>query len=182
MKKNYLFLTGILLLIFLTGNAQTPTFIMGDKVLNFGVGFGNYVQSDYQSTLPALSASFEAGVADLGKATIGVGAFVGYSNYKENNYDSDDYWTFNKFVIGARGNLHYPIANKLDTYGSLMLGLKNESYSWQGSGSPANGNGGTQFAIGLYIGSRYYFTDKFAAMAELGLGIDIFHFGVALKL
>lgn len=167
---------------FLTLEAQTPSFGKGDKVLNLGVGFGTY-ETGYNVTLLPLSASFEVGVADkvFGNGSFGVGGFIGYASYKTTSYSGNAYWTYNKAVIGARGNLHYPLADKLDTYVGLMLGYKNISWTWHGSGSESKTTG-TGGAFSLFVGGRYYLSQKFALNAELGLGIDILNVGIALKL
>jgi hypothetical protein len=158
--------------------AQESTFKKGDKVLNLGIGFGStYYGSFYTSHTPALSASLEVGVKDgvLDKGSIGVGGYLGYSSATWANY----YKTSN-FIIGARGSFHYPLVNKLDTYTGLLLGYNIYSYKYESSYLGARGSAGNVI-LAWYAGARYYFTDKFAVMAEIGYGIAYLSVGVSLK-
>lgn len=158
--------------------AQESTFKKGDKVLNLGIGFGStFYGSFYGSQTPALSASLEVGVKDgiLDKGSIGVGGYLGYSSATWTNY----YKTSN-FIIGARGTFHYPLVNKLDTYTGLLLGYNIYNYKYEtgylGSGSSTSG-----LILAWYLGARYYFTDKFAVMGELGYGVSYLTLGVSFK-
>jgi hypothetical protein len=159
--------------------AQESTFGQGNKVLNLGIGFGStYYSSYYTSQTPALSASFEVGVKDgiLDKGSIGVGGYLGYSSAKWTNY----YKTSN-FILGARGSFHYPLVDKLDTYTGLLLGYNIYSYSYYDTyfGAKASGGGVT---LAWFAGARYYFSDNFAVMGEIGYGISYLTLGVAFKL
>jgi hypothetical protein len=123
MKKNLLFI--IVLVGFTAGAiAQTSTFAKGDKVLNLGLGIGStlYTGSYYKAGIPPLSASFEVGVKDgvLDKGSIGIGGYLGYSSHK---WEYGGWgWKYSNIIIGARGNFHYPLLDKLDTYTGLLLG------------------------------------------------------------
>ena len=141
-------------------NAQTPVFQKGDKVLNLGIGFGGYSPSGYHVVIPSASASFEVGIAgkESGKGSIGIGGYLGYASYKENNtgttnpaatygYASyfettssteNNYWSVNRIFIGARGAFHYPLAENLDTYGGITLGIIARSWKWNGSVNQTN--------------------------------------------
>jgi len=166
--------------------AQESTFEKGDKALNLGIGIGStlYSGSYYKSGIPPISASFEVGVADgiLDKGTIGVGGYLGYSSHKW------DYlgwgWKYTNIIIGARGNFHYPLVDRLDTYTGLLLGYNIATSKEFGNSVPgydySASSGGVAYA--WFVGARYYFTDKFAVMAELGYGITYLNLGIALKL
>jgi len=164
--------------------AQEPTFVKGDKVLNVGIGFGTtlYSGSYYKSQIPPISASLEFGVADniLEKGVIGVGPYVGYSSYK---YEYAGWgWKYSNIIIGARGNFHYPLVNKLDTYTGLLLGYNVSSSKEFGTSTGYDyhaSSGGVVWA--WFIGGRYYFSDNFAAMLELGYGVAYLNLGIALK-
>lgn len=170
-----------------TLSAQDPTFLKGDKVLNIGLGLGStlYSGSFYSSQIPPISASLEFGIVDeiAEKGVIGVGPYIGYSSYK---YEYLGWgWKYSNIIIGARGSFHYPLVNKLDTYAGILLGY-NISSSKE-FGDPGSGfedytasSGGLVYSG--FIGGRYYFTDAFAAMLELGYGIAYLNIGVALKL
>ena len=159
--------------------AQESTFREGSKVLNLGIGFGStYYSSYYTSQAPALSASFEVGVKDgvIDKGSIGVGGYLGYSSAKRTNY----YQTSN-IILGARGSFHYPLVDKLDTYTGLLLGYNIYSYKYYDTftGVRASSSGLT---LAWFAGARYYFSDKFAVMGEIGYGISYLTLGVAFKL
>ena len=159
--------------------AQESTFAKGDKVLNLGIGFGSsYYSSFYTSHMPAISASFEVGVIDgiLDKGSIGVGGYIGYSSAKYSNY-----WKTSNFLIGARGSFHYPLANKLDTYTGLQLGYNIFSTKYYDTYSGAFNASSSGLAYAWFAGARYYFSDKFAGMIEVGYGIAYLNLGVAIK-
>ncbi len=167
--------------------AQESTFNKGDKVLNIGLGLGStiYVGSYYSTQVPPISASFEVGTHDgiFEKGVIGIGGYVGYSAHKW-EYSNDWYYKYSDFIIAARGSFHYPLYDKLDTYTGLLLGV--EIVSAKEYGDPYYGYnynaGGSGLAFSWFAGARYYFSDKFAAMAEIGYGITYLNFGVSLKL
>lgn len=160
--------------------AQESTFHKGDKVLNVGIGLGStlYSGSLYKSGLPPLSGSLEYGVKDevLEKVAFGVGPYLAFSSYKWSNY-----YRYTNVIVGARGQLHYPLVDKLDTYAGLLLGYNIVSvkdldpYTGSFSGSASG------VAWSLFVGGRYYFKDTFGVMAELGYGIAYFTIGIALK-
>jgi hypothetical protein len=158
--------------------AQTPSFLRGDKVLNLGIGIGS---TPYYGFNPAalFSASFEVGIIDniLEKAAVGVGGFFGVSPYKPYS----DLRATN-FMFGAKGSFHYPFVSKLDTYAGLMMGYSVSSVNYSGLGPNHYASSGGFVSI-LNAGARYYFSNSFAAMSELGLGYGSVHlsFGVAFK-
>lgn len=163
--------------------AQESTFVKGDKVLNLGIGFGGRWSGSYMKTsVPPVSASFEVGVKDgvLEKGSIGVGGYLAYSSHK---WDYFGYgWKVSDIIIGVRGTFHYPLVNKLDTYTGLFLGYDISTEKGYGSYSGydfGSSYGGVSYA--WFVGARYYFSDAFAAFAELGVGITIMNVGIALK-
>lgn len=183
MKKLTLSILGAILII-ASVSAQDPTFVKGDKVLNVGIGLGNalYIGTYYHMQVPPVSASLEFGVKDgvIEKGSIGVGGYLGYSSYKW-DYSGWGY-KYSNFIIGVRGAFHYPLVNKLDTYVGLLLGANIVSskefgtpvgYDYSASSSGLAWSG--------FLGGRYYFTDKFGVMAELGYGITYLNLGIALK-
>ena len=163
--------------------AQESTFAKGDKVLNLGIGFGGrYMGTGMTTSVPPIGASFEVGVKDgvLEKGSIGVGGMLAYSAHKW-EYSGWGY-KYTSIVIGARGTFHYPLANKLDTYTGLLLGYDISTAKEYGvtSGYDYDSSyGGLTYA--WFAGARYYFSDAFAAFAELGVGVTILNIGVALK-
>ena len=177
MRKNFI-LTAAVFCIALTASAQN-TFNKGDKVLNLGLGLGNtiYTESYYTTAVPPISASFEYGIIDHlfdDKSSIGVGGYIGYMSlkYKHSIYD----YKISNLIISSKGAFHYQLVDKLDTYAGLLVGFKYEfdndsDYDYSDSG----------VLVSEYVGARYYFTDNFAGLAELGWGISYLNLGIALK-
>lgn len=186
-------------------NAQTPAFQKGDKVLNLGLGFGGYAPSGYKITTPSASASFEVGIKDKDskKGSIGIGGYLGYASYKEKNTtttnpaatygyasyfensslaaNNNNYWSVNRIMIGVRGAYHYPLVDKLDTYVGVTLGIIARSWKWNGSVNHIDHPTRKPFGGDLFVGGRYYFSDKFAAMGELALGAYL-TLGISMKI
>jgi hypothetical protein len=164
--------------------AQESTFVKGDKVLNLGIGIGSgyYSGSYYKTTVPPISASFEVAVKDgvLEKGSIGVGGYVAYAAHKWEYLGWG--WKYTNIIIGARGTFHYPLVNKLDTYTGLVLGYNISNSKEYGTPTGFDYNATSSGLIYAWVvGGRYYFSDKFAAFAELGVGIVYLNLGVALK-
>ena len=163
--------------------AQESTFAKGDKVLNLAVGFGGRWSGSYMKTsVPPISASFEVGVKDgvLEKGSIGIGGYLAYASHK---WEYATYgWKVSDIIIGARGTFHYPLADKLDTYTGLLLGYDISTITETGNATAYDfGSNYNGFSYAWFVGARYYFSDSFAAFAELGVGITIMNIGVALK-
>ncbi len=185
MKTKHFLLLLVILSIHLSGNTQP--FVTGDKVINVGLGIGSTLYSGvgYKTVFPPLSASFEYGVTELGPGILGIGGYLGFSSYKwDDTFGGSTYgWKYSSTIIGARGNYHYNFAEKLDTYAGLMLGFNvinsKATGDWP-SGYDFTANS-SAFIWSLYIGGRYYFSDSFAAMLELGYGIAWLNIGVAFK-
>jgi len=173
----------ILLVAF--SKAQDNYFSVGDKVVNIGLGLGSalYTGSYYKSSIPPISVSFEKGIKDnvLEKGVIGVGGYLGYSAYK---WEYMDYgWKYSNIIVGARGNFHYPLLDKLDTYIGLLIGYNIVTTKEFGDnlGYDYSAKSGGVIWSG-YVGGRYYFSEKFAGLVELGSGISYLTIGVGIKL
>jgi len=169
--------------------AQESLFNKGDKVLNLGIGLGStlYTGPYYTTQIPPVSASLEVGVIDnlfeVQGLNLGVGGYLGFttSKYEYSFFGSIRGWEYTSVIVGARGNVHYPLVDKFDTYAGLLLGYNIVT-------SKSFGTGGTESDVssGLassgFIGGRYYFSEKFSAMLELGYGIAYLNLGVGIKL
>lgn len=170
-------------------SAQTNLLTKGEKVLNLGIGLGTslYTGSGNTSSVPPVSASFEVGVKDdvLDIGSIGIGGYIGYAAWKWEYAGWGDTWgwKYSDLIIGARGNFHYPFVEKLDTYAGLLVGAEIVSSKEIGTIDPLYNYDATSGGLiySIFLGGRYYFTDNFAAMAELGYGISYLNLGVALK-
>jgi len=184
--KNILITVCLVFASVLALKAQEPLFLKDQKVVNIGIGLGStfYTGSYYTGTVPPLSVSFEKGFMDnvLEKGTIGIGGYLCYSSYK---YEYLGWgWKNSNIMVGARGTFHYPLVDKIDTYTGLTVGynllISNEF------GNTIPGYDYTNSTSGLLwawcVGGRYYFTEKYAAMAELGYGISYLTLGLSIKI
>jgi hypothetical protein len=182
--KKIILLSVVILLTLTQLSAQEATFSKGDKALNLGIGFGStwYSGTYYHSQVPPVSASLEFGVADnvIEKGSIGVGPYLGYSSYKW-EYSGWGY-KYSNVLIGIRGNFHYPLVDKLDTYAGLFLGYNVVNSKEFGTlvGYDYTASAGGLRSAG-FIGARYYFKETFAVMAELGYGVTYLNLGIAFK-
>ena len=159
-------------------NAQ-EVFQKGTTAINAGIGLGSYYSG---ITIPPLSISLDYGVADNlingNNGSISVGGFAGYtaSSHTYGAYKS----TFYYIALGGRGAFHYQFAPKLDTYAGLMVSYdiasassNNIDTSWVAT---------SNFNWTLFLGGRYFFTEKIGAFAELGYGFYNLNLGVTFKL
>ncbi|MCK5135025.1 MAG: hypothetical protein KAR19_04495 [Bacteroidales bacterium] len=166
--------------------AQENMFNLGDKVVSLGLGLGTtlYSGSYYSRGFPPVSIAYEQGVKDdvLEKGVIGIVGYLGYTSYK---YDYLGWgYKYSNIIFGGGGTFHYPVLDKLDTYAGVLLGYRivsaNEfgtsSIGWDYSAS----SGG--FVFSGFVGARYFFSDNFAAFAQLGYGIAYLTLGVSFKL
>ena len=153
-------------------NAQT--FDAGTSVIQLGAAIG----SDFG--LP-LGASYEYGISEK----LGIGAYAGYAsksfaNSYSNLYDYKVTYT----LFGAKGSYHFFQSDKLDAYGSILLGYNSATIKYDNGNAnplfPTPTYGGATY--GASIGARYYFTDNIAAFGELGYGIGYLTVGLAYKL
>jgi len=183
MKKNYLI--ALTLLITLPAlQAQESMFNLGDKVINLGIGLGNTLYSGtyYNKGVPPVSFSYEQAIVDevLEKGVIGLMGYVGYTSYK---YDYLGWgYKYSNIIIGAGGLFHYPLIDKLDTYAGILLGynIANATEFGTPSGWDYNATSGGIVFSG-FIGARYYFTEQFAAFAQVGYGIAYLTLGVSIR-
>jgi len=178
------------LFVFSGLKAQEPEFSLGDKVISLGIGIGNtlYTSSSYYSSgVPPLSFSYEQAIKDeiLEKGVIGIIGSIGYNSYKyRNTYTGYDYgWNYSNIVLAVGGSFHYPLLDKLDTYGVLALGY-NISTAKDYGDIPGDdySSSDSRFVFGIYVGGRYYFNETFAAFAQVGYGIAYLTFGVSMRL
>ena len=157
-------------------NAQ-EVFHKGTTAINAGIGLGSYYSG---ITIPPLSVSLDYGVADNlingNNGSISVGGFLGYTATKKFYGDAGA----SIAVLGARGAFHYQFAPKLDTYAGLMVSYdiasassNNVDTSWVAT---------SNFNWTLFLGGRYFFTEKIGAFAELGYGFYNLNLGVTFKL
>jgi len=182
--KRVLLLSAVVYLAVAQIIAQEPTFGKENKVVNLGLGIGSnlYTETYYRTLVPPVSASIEVGVADhiLEKGVIGVGGYLAGTSYKYQY--SNKGWKTTNIIIGARGNFHYPLVDKLDTYTGLMIGNGIKVIEYFGGYTDDDYTGsssGVQWA--WFIGGRYYFRENLGVMAELGYGVTYLNIGISLR-
>ena len=162
---------------FSIANAQ-EVFHKGTTAINAGVGLGSYYSG---LSIPPLSVSLDYGVADNlingNNGSISVGGFLGYTATKKFYGDAGA----SIAVLGARGAFHYQFAPKLDTYAGLTLSYDIVSASSSSDYVVASvANSGINWT--LFLGGRYFFTEKIGGFAELGYGFYNLNLGVTFKL
>ena len=160
-------------------NAQ-EVFHKGTTAINAGIGLGSYYSG---ITIPPLSVSLVFGVVvnliNGNNGSISVGGFAGYaaSSHTYGAYKT----TFSYIALGGRGAFHYQFAPKLDTYAGLMV-----SYDIVSASSNLDYAGASVATSGinwtLFLGGRYFFTEKIGGFAELGYGFYNLNLGVTFKL
>jgi hypothetical protein len=173
----------VLLLTSLSFNLNAQKFEKGTINGNFMIGLGNTYHAGYGMGLPLISLSGDMGLVDTwGPGVFGVGAMLGVSTSKNSVYSTyTDKYT--DIIFAPRATYHYQFVKKLDTYGGIAIGLRFQRGKFY---DPFTGNTDVAenhvYGLGsIFVGARYYFTEKFAAMAELGFGTAIFNIGVSMK-
>lgn len=191
MKKKFrLLLSSLALTAFLLGSgfhANAQVFDEGDKVLSFGLGLGsNYIAwgSLYKTTVPPIWIAGDYCLREkLGPGNLGVGAIIGFSSYKWDYAFYDWGYKASNFFLGGRGTYHFvDLVDKLDLYAAVTLGAEIYHYSYYGGYEHESNLGNVHLLDEFSAGARYYFSDNFAAVAELGYGIAWLKIGVSLKL
>jgi hypothetical protein len=184
MKKSLVILATLLITV-PTIRAQESMFNLGDKALSLGIGIGNtlYTGTYYSRGVPPVSLSYEQAIVDevLEKGVIGIMGYLGYSSYK---YDYLGWgYKYSNIIIGAGGLFHYPLIDKLDTYAGVLLGYNvvNATEFGTPTGWEYNASSGGIVFSG-FVGARYYFSESFAAFAQVGYGIAYLTLGVCIKL
>ncbi len=183
MKKVFKICALSLALVLTVPSVKAQLFDEGNMVISAGLGFGNTVYalgSLYSTSVPIIWAAGDYCLReDLGPGNLGVGAVLGYTQYK---YDwVTDVYRTSTFFFGARGTYHFTdLVDKLDLYGGITLGGKISSDNYKGNDVLYDGLGSGLLSE-VFAGARYFFTDDIAAMAELGYGIAALKIGISFK-
>ena len=147
--------------------AQTTTFHEKDMLISAGIGFGGYGYYG-GSPAPPIFAMFEMGVAPK----ISVGGMVGYSSSSEESFGVKASYTY--IPITIRGSYHFLEGQKnMDAYAGAGLGfsIASSSVTYNDPRLEALGSysaSGSYMYFDLHVGGRYFFSPKFAALAEIG--------------
>ena len=130
----------------------------GDNVISGGVGAGQ--------GFPIAELSYEYCMVDNifgdNNGAYGLGAYTCYNEHNDHK----------NLTLGCKEYLHYQFVDDLDTYGTLMLGLKlpvDRSFSH------------TRFQGSIGVGARYYFSPGVAWYGEVGYGVCNLSVGVSFK-
>jgi hypothetical protein len=147
----------------------------GNVLLNGGLGFG-YI---YAGGVPILFSA-EWAINDA----VSIGPYLGFTTWNNRVYGYK--WSYTFIDFGARGSYHFSKhlnlnTDKLDLYGTLLLGYRVASYN-EPDGWPGDSDYGSSVTAGLVGGARWYFTDNFSANAEVGYGFAPIYLGVSFKL
>ncbi len=182
-----------------TATASSPaasnaaeTFSVGTNAVNLGVGVGSRYgygagySGGNSSVSPAFSVSYERGIVALGPGVVGVGGIVGYQGANYDYGSGSGKWSYSDVIVMLRGSFHYPLADNLDTYAGLGIGIRRLSSSYSGPVNPyynldASASA-TAATSGLFVGARYYFSSSIGAFAELGYDQTYLKVGLAAKL
>jgi len=200
--------TALLLNMPAVGLCQTPvqssgdeSFGKGSNILSMGIGLGGeytYYGDGYTSS-PNLVLSYDNGTfGNIGPGTISLGALLSYKgiSYDYTDYHSNYYynqnWTY--YLIGIRSAYHLtiPSAPRFDPYIGIMLGYYDISYKeasddpyYNLPGNPNYNyyvnNYSSYLAFSLYIGARYYVTNRIGVWLELGYGYSNAALGISFK-
>lgn len=179
-----------LLLIAFSASLHAQSFMKGNSALSLGLGLGSSIGNYSGSQTPAISLQYEKALWDVGgPGVISLGGYLGYKAFKySGNSGSFKYsQKWNYTIIGLRSAYHYNgiNADNLDVYGGLMLSYNILKYKYSdnsGSNSFNGGNYGSAAGLTLFVGGRYFFSDKVAAFAELGYGVSYLTLGLTFKL
>lgn len=183
LTKNFIVIAAVVLMAFSQISVKAQTFENGSLVGNAGLGFGwyGYGYGSGVTETPFLSVSLEKGFKDIPSinSVISLGGLLGYKHGSWEGYGVDG--SYNDIIIAARGAIHADIfkVEKLDTYGGVILGVRmhNEDFPYV----TYVDDDFTHLLTGIFVGTRYYFTDKFAVYGELGAGTGYLNLGVSYK-
>lgn len=166
--------------------ASAQPFQKDTKVISAGVGLGSSLGTfSSSSQTPALSASYEQGVWDIGgPGIISLGGYAGTKSFKYSGPGYTQKWNYT--IIGIRSAYHYNgiKSDEFDVYGGVMLSYNILNYKFKddnGSDFNRHGSYGSGTGFTIYIGGRYFFSQNLAAFAELGYGVSYLTLGVAYK-
>jgi hypothetical protein len=172
-------------------HANGQYFDTGDKDLNITVGIGSpwVLYNDYRTILPPIVTSFDYGFRDdIGPGVISVGGLLAFTTYKDPRAGTDgpDEYGYKSttVILAARSTYHYQFFEKFDTYAGMHMGLRIEDWKEYGDFPPINDkeNSELHFLFNVYGGAKYYFTDKLAAMLEMGFSIAFINAGICIRL
>ncbi|RYU78845.1 hypothetical protein [Hymenobacter persicinus] len=167
-------------------------FRQGTLMANLGLGLGTGLgYGSFYGTLssgPALSLSVERGVAEgIGPGTIGIGGLVGYKSYYYKYPGTSYKSTWRNALVAVRGTYHYNILAQpnLDTYAGASLGVRlqrhQDTYFDSAPELKDYPAGSARFTTGVFVGARYFLTDKLGAFTEIGFDMNYLKLGLTAR-
>lgn len=178
MKKSYiLFLFCATLMLSAHVDSFGQEFQKGDIIISPGLGLGYYYGGGFAV---GVTVNAEFSITD----EIAIGPYFAFTRW-DYGYGGGDYaYTFVDF--GARGSYHFGKLLKVNTdqfdpYAGAFLGFVSSSYSsdyGNGYNDPYDG----AVRAGIYAGARWFFSEKFGAFGEVGVGLYPIVLGVTFKL
>jgi len=178
MKKSYILsLICVMCLLFAHVDSFGQEFQKGDVIISPGLGLGYYYGGGFAV---GLTANAEFSITD----DIAIGPYFAFTRWDYNYGQGYDYaYTFIDF--GARGSYHFGKLLKVNTdqfdpYAGAFLGFVSSSYSTDYAGGNDPYDGGIRG--GIYAGARWFFSEKFGAFGEVGVGLYPVTLGVTFKL
>ncbi len=148
-------------IVFVASSTFAQNFEKGDKALNVGIGLGGAYA---YSLIPAINASFEAGIVDIPNVgVVGVGGFGSFKAY------NDVFGVSSNIALGGRAVFHFQFFDTGDF--DLYAGFDSGFNSWTSS----------NFYIDEFVGARWMKNNKFGFFAEAGYGISYLKAGITLK-
>ncbi len=184
-----------------SGGDNSPGFGKGTNLLSIGLGLGGsytYFGDGYTST-PNFVLTYDNGTfGNVGPGTISLGALVAYKgiSYDYTDFHSGYYYDqkWNYVILGFRSAYHFaiPTMHRFDPYVGVMLAYYDISYRETSSDPEFNvpgnpyytyyvNNYSSYMAFSLYIGARYFVTNKIGLWLELGYGYSDAAIGVSFK-
>ncbi len=163
-------------------------FGVGTHVISVGVGVGSTF--GYNAGLvegkvtvsPAVTLFYEQGLTMVGTHIVGVAAGISYQRARS---AADSVQTnYSSVAISLRGAVHTKIAQRVDVYYGLGLGVRYVNLSYASTSQayqdyPAvNSN---YVNVGLFVGGRYFLSNNVGLFGELGYDQTYLKLGVAAK-
>ncbi|UFH51907.1 hypothetical protein [Spirosoma sp. KNUC1025] len=141
--------------------------------VNAGVGLATY----YGGGFP-IGVSVEVDA----KNNFSVGGSIDYYHYNYGYYSGG----YNFVYAGARGSYHFNTKNSsFDPYIGATLGFRyagyKDSYGYSYYDGYYSGGYNSGLYVGIHLGSRFMFSPKVGAFAEVGYGVSALKLGLAAK-
>jgi hypothetical protein len=177
----------------------------GSRIINLGFGFGGAHYYKFNkglgysySSSPAISLSYEQALdKKVGPGYLGLGGYFGFRHarlrYDDYIYEGTKYYyshNWNYYMLAARAAYHLDILNKKkgELYFGGLLGIRIQTYNYKTNSPDPYGHdyalqGGSFYpAYSLFVGGRYYLTEKLALFGEFGYGISYLTLGLTFKI